>query len=214
MKEKSKETEPIKESAATKRDDWAVELTKRLREERKRQNLDLEEIGKELCLSPRKIKRFESDPEYLRVNYPNDLYLRGHVKSYAKRLELDVTRLLAQGITTAAPVDLCSDKISRKKKSMKVSPVTILLVLVVFSGGLSLYHWRFSKGSLDSDIVPNAKLKTQENPDIPMAPATLAKLPEVPDSVSSPSQRERNNTSGSEDVKGDSGLNESASESE
>ncbi len=146
----------------------------RLREARESLGLEVDDVARQLCLSPRQVAALEADDI---DQLPSPTFARGFIRNYAKLLHLDAESLLGgyRGMVTtsagAASISLHSEGIPINTGNRKAwMAYLISSVLVILSGlGWWLYmDWRENRPAAPVEAV---KPIASELPPSPAKPA-------------------------------------------
>jgi cytoskeleton protein RodZ len=118
-----------------------------LREAREHLGLSVADVANQIKFAPRQIEAIEAD-DY--QNLPEEAFLRGFIRSYAKILQLDAQKLLAalpHNMTKTATMELTPASVGAPFPNAHSLPRQNLILLVaaavlaVFAGGFALWNF-------------------------------------------------------------------------
>ncbi|ACS80045.1 helix-turn-helix domain-containing protein [Maridesulfovibrio salexigens] len=148
------------------------ELGSRLKDERKRQGLTMEQIMEITKVSRVNITAIESGNQ---KEFPHEVYAKGFIKTYAKALGLDAeeigdefSRIMGSGTTESADdvVETVQPDYSADTKKSPVGTIILILLLAGVVGGLVYYlhdnSFFSAKNEAQTEIV--AEEAVQEKP--------------------------------------------------
>ncbi|NDV27989.1 helix-turn-helix domain-containing protein [Desulfovibrio sp. JC010] len=154
------------------------ELGSRLKEERERQGLTIEQIMEITKVSRVNINAIESGD---RDEFPHEVYAKGFIKNYAKALGLDAdeigedfSRIMSSGITEIGtePEEITQPEYGPGPKKSPVGTIFLILILAGIVGGLVYYlhdNSFFAAKSGDSTEVAVVEEMVEEAPAAPTA---------------------------------------------
>ncbi|WP_320175554.1 RodZ domain-containing protein [Maridesulfovibrio sp.] len=162
------------------------ELGSRLKDERKRQGLTMEQIMEITKVSRVNINAIESGD---RKEFPHEVYAKGFIKTYAKALGLDAdeigdefSRIMGSGTTGAVDevVEPVQSDYSTNTKKSPVGTIFLVLILAGIVGGLVYYLHdnSFFSAQKEAQIEMVAEEAVQEKP---AATTSQAEAPAIED---------------------------------
>lgn len=189
------EQSPEKKPAQTGKSDAIpeVSLGAVLREAREHLGLSVADVANQIKFAPRQIEAIEAD-DYQHL--PEEAFLRGFIRSYAKILQLDAQKLLAalpHSMTKIATMELVPASVGVPFPSAHSLPKHNMILLVaaavlaVFAGGFAL--WNFMSpikhpvvAQVETPVSLPAEVQTIPAPPAPderLTEPTLANTPKV-----------------------------------
>lgn len=142
-------------------------LGEKLRAAREQHGLDLDEVSRQLCLSPRQVEALESNAFN---SLPSPTFARGFIRNYAKLLHLDAESLLALYRADApanASISLRSEgiPIQTGNRSTWLPYLIASVLLILAGGGWWLYmDWRDSHPAQSNEPAKADNKSTQPLP--------------------------------------------------
>lgn len=156
-----------------------------LRAAREKSGIDIEEVARKLCLSPRQLAALEADD--VRV-LPSSTFTRGFIRNYARLLNLDADPLLAV-YRDMLPQSGDGNSISLHSEGIPILvgdrkawvPYLLASVLIGVVGGAWLAYMEWSERQPQSAVVtPAVKNVSEQQATVPApAPATELSPPPV-----------------------------------
>ena len=173
------------------------ELGSRLKDERERQGLTIEQIMEITKVSRVNINAIESGNS---KEFPHEVYAKGFIKTYAKALGLDAeeigeefSRIMGSGTTTESAEEreeVSQPEYNPDTKKSPVGTIFLVLILVGIVGGLVYYlhdnSFFSAQKAPQTEVV--AEEAVQEKPD---APEVQAEAPVVEEKKAEPAEAEQ-----------------------
>jgi len=187
------EQNPENNSAQTGKSDAKpeVSLGAVLREAREHLGLSVADVANQIKFAPRQIEAIEAD-DYL--NLPEEAFLRGFIRSYAKILQLDAQKLLAAlplAMIKTATMELTPASVGVPFPNAHSVPRQNMILLVaaavlaVFAGGFAL--WNFMSpikhqevAQVETPVSLPAEVQTTPAPPVPDARETAPTAANTP----------------------------------